>query len=79
MMTDYPAIFHLRVCRAMDQLKPLEALLEQMFECCQRDDNGRYKEITGVDLESLTILSDALSNECQEAKRAMQWHQKQQQ
>lgn len=78
-MTDYPAIFHLRVCRAMDQLKSLEAILEQMFECCQKDDNGCYKEITAVDLESLTILSDAIGSECQEAKRAMQWHKERQQ
>ena len=74
-MSDYPAIFHLRVCRAKAELEGLTSLLERMHEACQRKDDGTYDDLESVDsesLEKLEILSKSIASECYEAKRAMQ-------
>lgn len=80
--TDYPAVFHLRICRAKRDLETLSALLDQMDQACQRDANGDYLDLNAVDtesLEKLEILSDSVSDECGEAKRAMGWYRREQQ
>ena len=77
-MKNYPAIFHLRVCRAKSELQTLSELLTKMHKACQQDDNGEYSGVESVDTESLEkmeILSESVSSECQAAKRALQWHQ----
>ena len=77
-MRNYPAIFHLRVCRAKAELQTLSNLLKKMHECCQRDKNGEYSEMSAVDnfsLEQLEILATSVADECKEAKSALQWHQ----
>ena len=77
-MKNYPAIFHLRVCRAKAELETLANLLEKMHECCQQDEKGEYSDMSGVDnfsLEQLEILATSVADECREAKSALQWHQ----
>ena len=80
-MRDYPAIFHLRVCRAKSELETLSKLLDEMNECSQPDEKGEYSDISAVDnvsLEQIEILSKSVANECHEAKSALQWHQQRQ-
>ena len=73
-MSDYPAIFHLRVCRAKAELEGLTSLLERMHEACQRKDDGTYdlESVDSESLEKLEILSKSIASECYEAKRALQ-------
>lgn len=78
-MRDYPAIFHLRVCRAKAELSELSALLEKLHNACQRDDDGVYSgvsEIDSVELEALEVLSKSVSNECSAARDALRWHKR---
>lgn len=76
-MREYPELFHLRVCRAIKDVKSLEALLEQMHDMCQRDEEGLYKAVTDYDLASLEVLSKGVKLECDEARREMKWYQNQ--
>ena len=78
-MKDYPAIYHLRVGRAIAELETLSNLLEKLHDCCQRDDAGEYSGIEAVDnvsLEQLEILSTAVADECKEAKNSLQWYRR---
>ena len=52
MSINYPAVFHLRVCRAKAELEGLTSLLERMHEACQREQDGTY-DLESVDSESL--------------------------
>ena len=73
-MSDYPAIFHLRVCRAMQKIEHLSERLQKVHGCCQRDENGEYSKLEAVDgetLELLVMLSDDIRTECTEARRAL--------
>ncbi len=79
-MKNYPAIFHLRVCRAKAELENLSSLLNKMDEACQQDADSEYSGISAVDAESLErleIVSKAVADECHEAKQALQWHKRQ--
>ena len=75
---DYPAIFHLRVCRAKSEVKHLSDLLEKMDEACQQNEDGTYNfdAIDTESLELLGILSDAIERECSSAKNALAWHRR---
>ena len=76
-MKDYPAIFHLRVCRAKSELENLANLLEKIQNCCQEDKKGEYSGLSAVDnfsLEQLEILATSVADECKEAKNSLQWH-----
>ena len=78
-MKDYPAIFHLRVCRAKAELETLSNLLEKIHDCCQRDDDGEYSGMGAVDnvsLEQLEITANAVADECKEAKNSLQWYRR---
>ena len=77
-MKDYPAIFHLRVCRAKRELESLSSLLDKMHSVCQRGENGEYSGMEAIDTESLErmeILAESVNDECKNAKRAIEWHQ----
>ena len=76
-MKNYPAIFHLRVCRARVELEQLSAILHKMHEACQQDNNGEHSGLDAIDSESLErmeISAESIRNECQDAKRAIEWH-----
>ena len=78
-MKDYPAIFHLRVCRAKSELESLANLLEKIHNCCQSDKKGEYSGLSAVDnfsLEQLEILATSVADECKEAKNSLQWHRR---
>lgn len=77
-MGDYPAIFHLRICRASEKIEHLSERLQKVHEACQRNDSGEY-DLQAIDtetLELLAMLSDDIRTECTEAKRAMEWHRR---
>ena len=75
---DYPAIFHLRVCRAKQEVKQLSDLLDKMDGECQQNEDGTYNfdSIDTESLELIKILSDSIERECSTAKNALAWHRR---
>ena len=78
-MKDYPAIFHLQVCRARQDVQALSELLDKMHEAAQRDKDGEYSGMNAIDSESLellTILSKAVDEGCTRSADALKWHRR---